>query len=306
MKACLLFEPLKPASGQLASWGSEKFEEIKIFSKGDDLSHCPQTSHPVSCISCSEEEEFFFDQAVEFVIEKEKPDVVLGLDHAVNRSLLSRAAAGQKMPLITDVHEIKVQDNHIFVKKQLYTGKVWAWLKVLKTPCILLVSGLSSVQNPPGQGEKKKNMEKFSFDVSSIQKISRKKTAQQKKSLKEARRIVSGGRGLKAPEHFGLLEKLAQVLSAEVGASRAVVDAGWVPHAMQVGQTGQCVSPDLYIACGISGAIQHLVGIQSAKTVVAINTDKAAPIFQHSDYGLEGDVFEVIPALIEELKKSSV
>jgi electron transfer flavoprotein alpha subunit len=206
-----------------------------------------------------------------------------------------------------DCIDIKINDGNITATKPVYAGKSYADIK-FNTEKILL-----TLRPNVFKSEKtvKENTEIENVDIGSLNilgydfKTVVKKIviASDKLDVAEADRIVSGGRGMRGPENFNLIENLAASIGAATGASRAVVDAEWRPHTEQVGQTGKTVSPSLYIACGISGAIQHLAGMSSSKCIIAINKDKDAPIFQVADYGIVGDVFEVLPALTEEFKK---
>jgi electron transfer flavoprotein alpha subunit len=220
---------------------------------------------------------------------------------ALGKDLAPRVAARLGGALAADVTEVRYEDG-IVVTRPVYAGKAIYTLKVTGSPCVLSVRPNAIT---PEQSEKAGTTEMMPVAAADP----RAKTVEVKQPEKaaldvaEASVVVSGGRGLKEPENFGLLEDLAGALGAAVGASRAVVDAGWRPHAEQVGQTGKVVSPNLYVAVGISGAIQHLAGIRTAKTIVAINKDPDAPIFKVADYGIVGDLFEVVPKLTEEIRK---
>lgn len=209
--------------------------------------------------------------------------------------------------LCPDTVDIKISDGNISATKPVYAGKSYVEIKFNSDKIVLTLR--PNVFKAEKTSSENVEIENIDVNSLSITKEDFRATikdiviSSEKLDVAEADRIVSGGRGLRGPENFVLIENLASAIGAATGASRAVVDAGWRPHSEQVGQTGKTVSPSLYIACGISGAIQHLAGMSSSKCIVAINKDKDAPIFQVADYGLIGDVFEVLPALTEEFKK---
>jgi electron transfer flavoprotein alpha subunit len=223
---------------------------------------------------------------------------------AMGRDLGPRIAARLAWPLAADVSAIDA-DAGIVVRRPVYSGKAVCALKLTASSCVISLRP-NSVTAEERAAEGTVDAVRVPEGASSRETTVRVKEPEGAAlDVAEAPIVVSGGRGLKGPEHFALIEGLAAAFGgqAAVGASRAVVDAGWRPHAEQVGQTGKTVSPSLYIAVGISGAIQHLAGMRTAKTIVAINKDRDAPIFKVADYGIVGDLFEVVPRLTEEIKR---
>jgi electron transfer flavoprotein alpha subunit len=232
-------------------------------------------------------------------------DILILSATAMGKDLGPRTAAKLDAGLAVDCTELHVENNSITATRPVYAGKANINVKITSPIKIFSIRpnvfGAVQSENNAKPEVERINITLSDTDFSSM--VKEVTLAGGKIDVAEANIIVSGGRGLKAPENFHLVEELAQVLGAGVGSSRAVVDAGWRPHSEQVGQTGKTVSPNLYIACGISGAIQHLAGMSSSKCIVAINKDKDAPIFQIADYGIVGDVFEILPVLTGEFKK---
>lgn len=236
-------------------------------------------------------------------IKESDADYLLFANTAFGKDLAPRVAVIVNAGIIVDCIKLESASGEIIATRPVYAGKALIDVKLKSAKKIFTIRpNVFKAEKIPDAGEPDiETRDVNSPDLSS--KVVEVKKSEGKLDVAEADIIVSGGRGLKGPEHFHLIEELAETLGAAVGASRAVVDAGWRSHEEQVGQTGKTVSPSLYVACGISGAIQHMAGMSSSKYIVAINKDKDAPIFNIADYGIAGDAFEIIPALIEEIKK---
>lgn len=229
------------------------------------------------------------------------PDFILGLASISGKEYFSALSARLDTDLAQDCIDLEWSGG-LVVTKPLYGGKALCRFSLFREPVMVtLRPNLFPVYREgadvPLVMQREKPIKPLQTQVKKIV-----RAAGETLSLSDARVVVSGGRGLGSPDNWELLRQLCRPLDAALGASRAAVDAGWIHHSYQVGQTGKVVNPDLYIACGISGAIQHLAGIRNAKKIIAINKDPEAPIFDYCDYGLVGDLFEVVPVLVDELK----
>ena len=228
--------------------------------------------------------------------------VIVGSASAVGKEFCASLAARLGVELVQDCTEAD-WDNGLVAKKPVYAGKILSAVRVNSTPAMISMRpNVVAVERDGDAMPETVKRDMPQLDLRTVMKDIA-QAAAGTVELTEAKIIVSGGRGLGGPEHFPLLQKLCDVLGAALGASRAAVEAGWIHHAHQVGQTGKVVSPDLYIACGISGAIQHQAGMRTSRIVVAINKDPEANIFKICDYGIVGDLFEIVPILTEEAEK---
>ncbi len=246
-----------------------------------------------------------YGKALLSVLEAGAPDIVLGSHTPMGRDLFPKLAAQLGVGQASDCTELRFDGSKLVVRRPVYAGKATAEVEFLASGPQIATVRPNALGIPKPDPSKTAEVIQVTPDLGELKtKVTEVvKGATGRPDVTEASIVVSGGRSLKSAENFKLLEDLADVLGAAVGASRAAVDAGYRPHRDQVGQTGKVVSPTLYIACGISGAIQHLAGMRTSKTIVAINTDPEAPIFQIADYGVVGDLFAIVPHLKDEFKK---
>jgi electron transfer flavoprotein alpha subunit len=244
---------------------------------------------------------------IEPIVATERPFLLLIGSTAAGRDLAPRLAARLEAGIVTDCAALDINDGQVEATRPVMTGKAIA--RVGFRGDGLHVAVVLPNVFPPPPPDPSREAEALPVSVTLDPAMIRtrvrevKAIARETVPLTEADVIVSGGRGLRGPENFALLKELAQVLGAAVGSSRPPVDSGWVPHDYEIGQTGKTVNPQLYIACGISGAPQHLAGMSGSRWIVAINKDPQAPIFSVASYGVVGDLFQVLPLLTQEIRK---
>jgi len=283
-------------SDSLAKYGAQRFvyaelNELNSFCSGKDIKYSASS----------------FAKVISEIAAANSSNVIILSATSLGKDLAGRLAVKTDSAVFNDCTGLKTDNGKITASRPVYAGKSITDVTTESEKIVITIRpNVFKPEESPSSGIKTEKADLTKMNLSDadfrafVKDIA---VSNEKLDVAEADRIVSGGRGLREPENFKLIEELASAIGAATGASRAVVDAGWRPHSEQVGQTGKTVSPSLYIACGISGAIQHLAGMSSSKCIVAINKDKDAPIFQIANYGIVGDVFEILPALTEEFKK---
>ena len=287
VSACIIGKGAEALAPQLAKYGADK---IYVVDGPEFENYNPEA----------------FVQAFVQVAKTVQPSVILCSASAQGKDFAPAMAARLNVGAISDCVGLTKEGDKVIAKRPLYAGKAYALVEATGNPQVISVRpNALGAKEVAGAGAVEKVA--VSLDASKI-KVTVKSVeiaASTEPDQTEAEIIVSGGRGMKGPENYKMLEDLAHLFgpAATTGASRAAVDAGWRDHSYQVGQTGKTVSPNLYIAAGISGAIQHMAGMGTSKVIVAINKDAEAPIFTKADYGIVDDLFNVVPALIEEIKK---
>ena len=304
---------LKKVSFEAASVASSLAKdlnlEVEAVVAGSDIKNLSEISkYGISKIIHLKNSEFLnytssgYSEAISNYAKETNAVCIIVGNTAFGVDLAPRLAVKLKSACVVDCVNLSIESAEVIATRPVYAGK--SFIKTKLNSDVKIFTIRPNVFKAELSDSKEAAIEVKEISNPNLNsKVVAFKKSEGKLDVAEADIIVSGGRGMKGPENFNLIESLAEALGAAVGASRAAVDAGWRPHREQVGQTGKTVSPSLYVACGISGAIQHLAGMSTSKYIVAINKDKDAPIFSVADYGIAGDVFEILPVLTEEIKK---
>ena len=245
-----------------------------------------------------------YTAAMAEAVRQAAPSIVLIPGTSNGRDLAPRLAARLNVGVASDVTSLEWSDGRLVARRFVYSGKALATVAVTGFPAIATVRPNALPLSQPANGSTPEVVNISTSTDSTVRVVETKAPEAGEASLTESDIIVTGGRGLKEAANFSYIRDLAHAIGGAVGASRATVDAGWIDHQHQVGQTGRVVSPNLYIAAGVSGAIQHLAGMSSSKHIIAINKDPEAPIFRIADLGVVGDLFTILPALTDEVKKA--
>lgn len=248
-----------------------------------------------------------YSQALMAVIEQESPEGIIFGHTALGKDLSPKLAGKLKTGLVSDATDLELAGGNLVFTRPIYSGK--AFEKKIVTDGVIFATIRPNNIEPLAKDESRTgDVASLSVEIKDLRTIIKDvvRKASEGVDLSEAKVIIAGGRGVKSEDGFNPLKELADVLGGAVGASRGACDADYCDYSLQIGQTGKVVTPDLYIACGISGAIQHLAGMSNSKVIVAINKDPEANIFNVADYGIVGDLFEVVPLLTEEFKKLKV
>ncbi len=260
-------------------------------------------SKVLHCKSLSSADSGVLTKVIVKAAEQENVEIIIFSHNLVGRAVAPRVAARLNAGHVAGAIETPLTDGAFIVKKAVFSGKAFAEVEISSEKKVIsILPNSSGVITMPENAE----ITEFVVDAALLNskiKVKEIKTKAGEISLREAELVVSAGRGLKGPENWGMVEDMAKILGAATACSRPVADIGWRPHHEHVGQTGIAIAPDLYIAIGISGAIQHLAGVNRSKTIVVINKDPEAPFFKAADYGIIGDAFEIVPKLNEALKK---
>jgi electron transfer flavoprotein alpha subunit len=309
MKALIIAEHdgqhLKSSTRNVLTAATELSSHITLLVAG---SHCQNVAEEVSHFNGVEKVLMADAPFYERISAEDLTELVLKIAHdfqyvltpatTFGKNFLPRVAARLDVPQVSDV--VKIISPNTFVRP-IYAGNAYQTVELNESVYVLTIRTTAFKAATKGEQSAEIEVIEPAEHIKTVEFLRQEKSTSERPDLTQARIVVAGGRGLQSKENFQLIEKLAEKLGAAIGASRAAVDAGFISNDYQIGQTGKIVAPELYIAVGISGAIQHLAGMKDSKIIVAINKDGNAPIFQVADYGLVGDLFEVIPELCKEL-----